>query len=297
MCKSGAIPILRSAADAAAREGDDATRGEVLGNLVVLRFEAGRIAYDEAVKLLQDLLEEFKACDSLVVQYARFARNASQAPLLRSVVARISSATSPLRLAYLRHQVAFLEGDNEAAATAASDWFAHEAGNPMAAATAIVALGIGVERWEEASIIARESLARFPSDPIIVNNAAYVLAMAGHAQEAIELLQPVAGEDFVMNATLGLAYLAAGNIDEGMRLYREAADAAERIDPIWRSLMTAYQALVVRQLELLDSQPGSVIGALALAQFDPPIDWRDRPEFLRLWSVAKSNGYGWPLAL
>lgn len=292
-----AIPILRSAAEAAEREGDDATRGEVLGNLVVLRFEAGRISYDEAVKLLEDLLEEFKGCDSLVVQYARFARTAGQAPLLRSVVERVSSTTSPLRLAYLRHQIARLEGDNEAAAAAASDWFAHEPGNPMAAAAAIVALGIGVEQWKEASIVAREALARFPSDPTIVNNAAYVLAMAGHAREAIELLQPVACDDFVMNATLGLAHLAAGNVDEGMRLYREAADVAERIEPLLRSLMTGYQALVVRQLGLLDSHPASVIGALALAQFDPPTDWRDRPDFLRLWSVAKRNGYGWPLAL
>ena len=167
----------------------------------------------------------------------------------------------------------------------------------MAAAAAIVALGIGVEQWEEASIVAREALARFPSDRTIVNNAAYVLAMAGHAQEAIELLQPMAGDDFIMNATLGLAHLAAGSIDEGMRLYREAADSAEKIDPIWRSLMTSYQALVVRQLGLLDSQPGSVIGALALAQFDPPTDWRNRPDFLRLWSVAKRDGYRWPLAL
>jgi len=292
-----AISILRSAAEAAEREGDDATRGEVLGNLVVLRFETGRITYEATVQRLEDLLKEFTECDSLVVDYARFARTVGQAPLLRSVVERVSSTTSPLRLAYLRHQIALLEGDNEAAAAAASDWFAHERDNPMAAAAAIVALGIGVEQWEEASIVAREALARFPSDRTIVNNAAYVLAMAGHAQEAIELLQPMAGDDFIMNATLGLAHLAAGSIDEGMRLYREAADSAEKIDPIWRSLMTSYQALVVRQLGLLDSQPGSVIGALALAQFDPPTDWRNRPDFLRLWSVAKRDGYRWPLAL
>jgi tetratricopeptide (TPR) repeat protein len=292
-----AISILRLAADAAEREGDDATRGEVLGNLVVLRFNTRRITYEGAVQRLEELLEEFTACDSLVVAYAGFARTAGQARLLRSVVDRVSTTTSPLRLAYLRYQIAFLEGDNEAAAAAASDWFAHEPDNSMAAAAAIVALGIGVEQWKAASIVAREALARFPSDETIVNNAAYVLAMAGHAQEAIELLRPIAGDAFVMNATLGLAHLAAGSIDEGMRLYRQAADSAEKIDPIWRSLMTSYQALVVRQLGLLDSQPGSVIGALALAQFDPPADWRNRPDFLRLWGVAKRHGYGWPLAL
>lgn len=292
-----AIPLLRSAAEAADRDGDHTTQGEVLGNLVVLRYETGRISYAETVKRLEELLQEFTECDSLVVQYARFARTADQAPRLRSAVERVSSTTTPLRRAYLRHQVAVLEGDNEAAAEAASDWFSHEPGNPMAAAAAIVAMGIGVERWEEASIIAREALARFPSDLSVVNNSAYVLAMSGRAQEAIELLQPIADDDFVLNATLGLAHLAGGRVDEGMRLYREAADTAERIDPVWRSLMTGYQALVVRQLGLLDSQPANAIGALALAQFDPPPDWRSLPDFLRLWSVAKRKGYGWPLAL
>ena len=81
-----AISILRSAAEAAEREGDDATRGEVLGNLVVLRFETGRITYEATVQRLEDLLKEFTECDSLVVDYARFARTVGQAPLLRSVV-------------------------------------------------------------------------------------------------------------------------------------------------------------------------------------------------------------------
>jgi predicted Zn-dependent protease len=246
---------------------------------------------------MEELLRQFPSVDAVVVTYARFVTRASQAPLLRSAVERVRSTTSPTRLAYLRHQVAFLEGDNEAAAAAATDWFAHEPGNPMAAAAALVGLGIGVERWGEALIVAREALATLPPHPVLVNNAAYVLAMAGHAQEAIDLLKGIAGDEFVMNATLGLAHLANGEIEDGMRLYRQAADRAESVDPIWRSLMTAYQALVVRQLGLLDSLPESVIGALALVPFSPPSDWRDRPDFLRLWNVAKRNGYDWPLAL
>lgn len=229
--------------------------------------------------------------------YARFASRASQAPLLRSAVERVRSATTPLRLAYLRHQVALLEGDNEGAAAAATDWFAHEPDNPMAAAAALVALGIGVERWDEALIVAQEALSTLPPNPMLVNNAAYVLAMSGHAQEAIDLLKDIAGDDFVMNATLGLAHLANGEIEDGMRLYRQAADRAESVEPIWRSLMTGYQALVVRQLGLLDAHSERVIGALALVPFGLPNDWRDRPDFLRLWNVAKRNGYDWPLAL
>ncbi|OMG54165.1 hypothetical protein BJN44_10730 [Tessaracoccus sp. ZS01] len=289
-----AIPILR---DAAALEDDTAAGGEIRGNLVVLRYEADRITHEEAVKQLVELMSQFPASESLVVLYARFARTADHATFLRSALDRVRGGLSPLRLAYLNHQVALLEGDNEAAADAALEWFVHERGNPMAAAAAIVSLGIGSEKWDEAMEVAREALGSFPEDLAITNNAAYVLAMAGHAQEAIALLEPIAGDDFVLNATLGLAHLADGNIGTGMRLYREAADRAERIDPLWRSLMTSYQALVVRQLGLLESQPEQVISALALAQVSPPADWAMRPDFLRLFGVAQRHGYPWPLAL
>lgn len=103
--------------------GDEVTRGEILANLATLRYEAGRISRDDAVQQLEKLLAEFPKSDAVVVNYARFASTVSQAPLLPSAVERVRSTTPPLRLAYLRHQVALLESDNEAAAAAATDWF------------------------------------------------------------------------------------------------------------------------------------------------------------------------------
>ncbi|MDA2893425.1 hypothetical protein PDG61_21095 [Mycolicibacterium sp. BiH015] len=50
-----------------------------------------------------------------------------------------------------------------------------------------------------------------------------------------------------MSATLGLAHLAAGNLDKGMKLYRDAADLAEEVEPTGRSLMALYQAVFVCQ--------------------------------------------------
>lgn len=77
--------------------------------------------------------------------------------------------------------------------------------------------------------------------------------MGGRAREAIEIIEAApeqAERDFVLNATLGLAHLANGDIDQGMRIYRDAADEAEKAKPVWRSLMTIYQGLIVRQLGL-----------------------------------------------
>ena len=99
------------------------------------------------------------------------------------------------------------------------------------------------------------------------------------------------------NATPGMAYLAHGDIDRGMQLYRSAADRAEQVEPAMRSLMTTYQALIVRQLGLDKTLPPKMIATLSLVPFDLPDDWRDRPDFLRLHAICIKNGYDWPLSL
>jgi hypothetical protein len=154
-----------------------------------------------------------------------------------------------------------------------------------------------MERWQEAAEIATKSLARPGTDPSQLNNAAYVFAMAGMQKRAVDLLETVSGDDFVLKATLGLAYLASDQIDEGMKMYRQAADAADARGDGIRSLMTAYQALVARQLGLLESTDTTMISAISLPPVALPDDWEDRPEFLRLHSVALKNGYDWPLSI
>lgn len=140
-------------------------------------------------------------------------------------------------------------------------------------------------------------IADFPGNSAIFNNAAYVFAMSGRAAAAIQLLEPIADQGFVVQATLGLACLANGDLDRGMGLYRDAADRAEREGDEWRSLMTTYQALIIRQLGLDDNIPSVVMNAHALVPMALPEDWKDRPDFLRLYNVCVKHGYDWPLAL
>lgn len=121
--------------------------------------------------------------------------------------------------------------------------------------------------------------------------------MVGRTDEAIGLLEPLADIEFVAKATLGLAHLANGNVSRGMRLYREAAKAAEQIDAPWHSLMALYQALVVRQLGLNGSQAPDMISALALAPVPLPDDWMEQPDFVRLHNVCVRRGYRWPITL
>jgi tetratricopeptide (TPR) repeat protein len=259
-----ALPLLEKALAEASTEGNDQLRVEIAANLAVLANTVSR---------------------------------SSEAPDLRRAIEALAATTTPARRAFLAHQLAWLDADNDRAGDAAAEWFAHEPANPRAAAAALVAVGIGQERWSDAAAIADAAVARFPTDSAVVNNGAYILAMAGRAEEAIRHLAPLADSEFVARATLGLAYLANGEVDRGMRLYREAGKAAEKADSSWHSLMTAYQALVVRQLGLHKSEAPEVISALSLAPMPLPSDWEDQPDFMRLYRVSEKHGYGWPLAL
>ena len=84
--------------------------------------------------------------------------------------------------------------------------------------------------------------------------------------------------------------MADGDIDRGLRFYRDVADMAEKVEPLWRSLMTAYQALIVRQRGLDKTVPKEIIDAVALVPVALPDDWRDRPDFLRLPAICIKNG-------
>ncbi len=295
--RSRALLILEKARVEAKTEDNDVLEVEIAANLAVLKYRMGRLPRNKAMGELTSLLRDHPDHDSVVVCLANVVSQSSDAPMLRHAVERVRETTTPARRAFLAHQIAWLEGDNDQAGTAAAKWFAREPQNPQAAAAALVAIGIGQERWHDAAAVADIALARFPNDPNILNNGGYILAMAGRAAEAITVLEPLAHDQFVGRATLGLACLANGEIDRGMRLYREAAEDAERADASWHSLMTIYQALIVRQLGLDKSQAPEVIAALALAAVPLPTNWKEQPEFLRLYRVSEKRGYEWPLTL
>ncbi|BBX06606.1 tetratricopeptide repeat protein [Mycolicibacterium aichiense] len=292
-----AITKLASAGDEAEREGDEATEGRVRSNLVRIKHMHGRLNHAQAAEQLEALVLRFPGNDIVAVNFAEVAGRRRDASVLRRTLSEIEDSTSPARLAYLRHQIAALEGDNGAAAIAAEEWFNLESDNPMAASAAMTAIGIFQGDWPKAIAIAEYALEHFPGQHSIINHSAYVLAMGGRAREAIEIIEAApeqAERDFVLNATLGLAHLANGDIDQGMRIYRDAADEAEKAKPVWRSLMTIYQGLIVRQLGLDKTTPTRLIDALALVPVPLPEDWEDRPDYLRLQSVCEKNRYPWP---
>ena len=292
-----ALPLLDKATAMATSEGNEALRGEIQANLAVLKYRLGRWSYKRAIDALSALVREHPDNAAVVVSFARISDRTTEAPVLRAAVDQIGLRIDPALGAFLRYQLASLEGDNEAAASAASEWFELDTNDPLAAASALIELGIGVERWQEAEKIAEYALEEFPDNMSVVNNASYILAMAGKPLQAIRALEPWAADDYVLKATLGLAHLANGDTDDGMRLYRQAAGEAERASAERLSLMVAYQALVVRQLGIDEQEPPEKLAALALAPVPLPADWERRPEFVRLRNLSRKRGYAWPLTL
>lgn len=288
---------LTLAGEIARKSGDEAVLAEVLSNLVRLRVLSGRLKRDVALKSLVKLHHEFPASTAVVANIAQVAERRSDVGILRRALADVRQYVEPARAAYIEFQIATLDGDNVGAANKAAVWWTLEPKNAYAASAAMVASGIGCENWEFAAEVAQRAYVEARLDPNLVNNAAYVIAMAGYPSRAIEMLEPEAQDNPILKATLGLAYLAARDVPKGMRLYREAAEAVSVERHAFRSLMTMYQALVVRQLGLEGSTDKTMLRALALPPVGLPDDWAQRAEFLRLHFLARRHGYSWPLEL
>lgn len=298
---SKALALLDRALPMARAEENETLQGEIAANRETLRYDLGKIDRQGARRALIELMKRYPDNDAVLINYCHVAQRRADATEMRLMFERLESAMPAGRREYVRHQLAALEGDCAVAARAASDWFTNAPDDPSAAAAAVIWLGIGMDRWDEAVSIADFSLETGRASPVLINNAAYAYAMVGRTEDAKRIVAPLAG-NFVARATLGLAHLAEGDLEGGMRLYREAADMADEDDKTskedWRGasrcLMTLYEGLVIRQLGLDRTANSTHLSALALPPVPLPEDWQDRPDFLRLWNICVRNSYVWP---
>lgn len=292
-----AVRLLERAAQHAQSEGNPSAAVDIRSNLIRLRAWQGDLAREAAFDQLAELHHLHPSNEAVVANLAQAAFRRHHAAPLRDAYRAVREGVSDAGRAFIEYQIATLEGDNATAASKAVEWLKREPQSREATFAAIVALGTGQARWSEAADIALGAMRMPGSSRVELNNAAYVLAMAGMPDRAIKLLEPLENRDYVLNATLGLARLASGQLDLGMKLYRDAACEAEKQGNDARSLIALYQALVVRQLGLSEVVDQGKLSAMSLPSVDLPEDWEDRPEFLRLFGIAIEKGYSWPLEL
>jgi tetratricopeptide (TPR) repeat protein len=80
--------------------------------------------------------------------------------------------------------------------------------------------------------VLEEGYRRFPKDPMVANNLAYALLLAGRPADARQVLEqyPEASvTDVYLRATWGLLHLREGHLEEGIRGYDEAQQLAQRL--------------------------------------------------------------------
>lgn len=296
---SSAIKTLRRSLSQADLEGDFDARIEIESNLLRLDRPGNEVDKDAVVNDLYNLHLEHPGAEVIVVNLVRAANRRHHLATARDAYARLleKSVEGVSRATYIEYEIASLAGDVSEAAARAMAWFAEEPANTEASASVLVETGIGQARWLEVIDEARRIADLANPNLTALNNAAYVLAMGGEGEKALALISKWADGSVVYKATLGLAHLSVGNIEKGMRLYREAADASEKDGDGIRSLMTQYQALVVHQLGLKQTYGEEMISALALPFVPLPDSWEDQPEFLRLESLSKLLGLSWPMSV
>jgi hypothetical protein len=192
-------------------------------------------------------------------------------------------------------RLAFLEARFDDAAQLAKAWGRAEPLNARAVRLTTFWYGALYNQWEFVADIALAAVRQLHGEPATVNAAAYALALAGRAKEAVAVLKTVDHADYALTATAGLAHISGGDVKGGLALYRRAAQMAD-IDGSGyrlRSFMTLHQAMGLRHLGLADKQSDEM-RASALPPVELPADWRKIADFRFLREVAARRGWEWP---
>jgi Flp pilus assembly protein TadD len=129
----------------------------------------------------------------------------------------------------------FQLGDWQSAADAAVKWLGHERFSSRAASVAGLAVGLGLERWDDAARIAEIGIVASPHDPYLLNSRAFAaIERRDFVQAAADLARAttIATDDrvgVVLRATRGLLAFRQGLPSVGRESYESAVRKAIEI--------------------------------------------------------------------
>lgn len=113
-------------------------------------------------------------------------------------------------------------------------WLEDQPFDPDAAAHASYTAAVGLEQWADAAGYADIGLRSHPTQPTLLNNAAYARIEAGDLEGGARQLRRIrvadtpSDERVAVLATLGLFAFRSGDLDRGRGLYRKAAALAHQ---------------------------------------------------------------------
>lgn len=291
-----AAKLLRRATHHTDEPRDSLSQAELLANLAVLDWVKGDLKRSECWSTVRSQVEAVGPQLSLSVLLADLVRDSSEVPAIEHLYERLSPDLSQEDLLPLAARLAYLQGQYVESARISVRWAAASPLDVHAARVATVQVGQYLGDYDAAARIGLESMRRLPRDAMLTNNVAFVLALAGRAEEADLVLSRTSDVNPFLTATRGLVDFALGRIESGLRHYNAAEQEARRRPTsveqaeTFSALLRVQRALGIFQLGLQDHP--AIPADLKTVQL--PDGWNRDPRFNALAWIAHVQGSPWP---
>jgi tetratricopeptide (TPR) repeat protein len=226
-------------------------RSELDANLALLRWMTSRERYAQTrqavlLALSSCMYQSLPIADMLL----RLLGKETDSQQMNAVVNHLAERHPERRLHPYRMHLALLERNGAAAVHHAVAWAEQEDLNSLAAAVAAHLVGDIDGEYGRAAELGTTALRRNPNDLLLVNNTAYVLALAGRPYEARSILAryPAAvATSVTLSATQGLTDYLTGDDAAGRAGYQRARHLArDTADPGFEALVATNEALAER---------------------------------------------------
>lgn len=291
--------LLNQAMHEYRRLGDKGRAAELQGNLTMLRLATAELSGDSARAEIKKALSRNPDSSVLIAIFADLLDTVTMARQLRPYVMSLPNDPTDHLALSARTRLAYLECRFDDASELSHQWSEADHFSVRAATLDFMLKAQVFDDFETAANLAIRALARFRWDPRLANEAAYVLALAGRANVARRALKQVTHWTSILKATSGLVEISDGNIDKGLRLYREAASLADHDadGQVVRALMTLHQTSALHRLGVLSTENRMELLAKALPPIELPEDWEVSPQFRLLYDVARRHEWSWPMVI
>lgn len=260
-------------------------QAELLANLAYLRRYRGKTASAKATNevIAQMRKIEWKST-RLVSMIPVLLDRYSDLGRFEKVQAEVSQAHPGTKFYALDFHAAVLQDRLEDASEIALAWQRDALFAPEAASAALFTLTQVGDRFEEASKLGLAALKRMPAAVVVANNTAYSLALSGKPDQAKRLLPREEDGTLYHLATRGLVWAIKGDLDEALRLYDQAEQAAERDGAMSSPLLVGLHRRLIAVVAP-DVEPHLVCKPLEL-----PADWDDHPSIVQCLRMLKRQG-------
>jgi tetratricopeptide (TPR) repeat protein len=203
-------------------------RARLLNNLGVVHYWSGEA--DRAEGAFRSAIDTSRSSPLPYRNLAKLYAKSTNWQAAREILTQARGAfPTDAEIAWLLALVRVEQNESEPAAQELEQFLRDGGATPEVFAILGGVLADDLEDREKAHDILREGWARFPANPKIANNLAYVELLLGDANAARSVLSAIGGPekcDVHWMATWGLLLIWEGQVERGRQLYEEAARVA-----------------------------------------------------------------------